>query len=192
MKIGIVGGTGEIGEGMALRLSPRYDVIVGSREEAKAVMTCEACRETLEGQGISCSLVGASNQAAVDGADLVVLAIPFKHVAPTLKTLGGFEGKIVISPVNPIERETYFYYAPPPEGSAAMMIRGMLPATATVCAAFNNVAKQTVMEMVNNVSRLRAYDAGPLAAASMVESVTPLLLNIARFNRMRDVGVRFI
>lgn len=216
MKIGIVGGTGEIGEGMALRLSPKFDVIVGSREEAKAVMTCETCREALGGQGISCSLVGASNQAAVDGADLVVLAIPFKHVAPTLKTLGGFEGKIVVSPVNPIERETYFYYAPPPEGSAAMMIRGMLPATATVCAAFNNVAanrwkkideeldysvavccddpaaKQTVMEMVNNVSRLRAYDAGPLAVASMVESVTPLLLNIARFNRMRDVGVRFI
>ena len=216
MKIGIVGGTGEIGEGMALRLSPKFDVIVGSREEAKAVMTCETCREALGGQGISCSLVGASNQAAVDEADLVVLAIPFKHVAPTLKTLGGFEGKIVVSPVNPIERETYFYCAPPPEGSAAMMIRGMLPATATVCAAFNNVAanrwkkideeldysvavccddpaaKQTVMEMVNNVSRLRAYDAGPLAAASMVESVTPLLLNIARFNRMRDVGVRFI
>ncbi len=216
MKIGIVGGTGEIGEGMALRLSPRYDVIVGSREEAKAVMTCETCREALGGQGISCSLVGASNQAAVDEADLVVLAIPFKHVAPTLKTLGGFEGKIVVSPVNPIERGTYFYYAPPPEGSAAMMIRGMLPATATVCAAFNNIAanrwkkideeldysvavccddpaaKQTVMEIVNNVSRLRAYDAGPLAAASMVESVTPLLLNIARFNRMRDVGVRFI
>lgn len=216
MKIGIVGGTGDIGEGMALRLSPKYDVIVGSREETKAITTCETCRETLQVQGMECSLIGVSNQCAVDEADIVVLAIPFKHVAPILKTLTGFEDKIVVSPVNPIERTTYFYYAPPSEGSAAMMIKGMLPESATVCAAFNNIAanrwkmleeeldysvavccdddgaRQTVMEIVNNVSHLRAYDAGPLAAASVVESVTPLLLNIARFNRMRDVGVKFV
>ncbi|KLK87692.1 NADPH-dependent F420 reductase [Methanoculleus sediminis] len=216
MKIGIVGGTGDIGEGMALRLSPKYDVIVGSREEVKAVATCETCRETLEVQGMECSLVGVTNQRAVDEADIVVLAIPFKHVAPTLNTMTGFEDKIVVSPVNPIERTTHFYYAPPPEGSAAMMIKGMLPESATVCAAFNNIAankwkmleeeldysvavccdddgaKQKVMEIVDNVPSLRAYDAGPLAAASIVESVTPLLLNIARFNKLRDVGVKFV
>ncbi len=216
MKIGIVGGTGEIGEGMALRLSPKYDVIVGSREETKAIATCDTCRKTLQKQGLACSLLGVSNQRAVDEADIVVLAIPFKHVVPTLKALTGFEDKIVVSPVNPIERTTYFSYAPPPEGSAAMMIQGMLPASAAVCAAFNNIAankwqmieeeldysvavccdddraKQSVMDIVNNVSSLRAYDAGPLAAASIVESITPLLLNIARFNKMRDVGVRFI
>jgi len=216
VKIGIVGGTGDIGEGMALRLSPKYDVIVGSREEAKAIATCDACRETLHGQGLECSLLGVTNQRAVDEGDIVVLAIPFRHVAPTLKTLTGFEDKIVVSPVNPIERTTHFYYAPPPEGSAAMMIKGMLPASATVCAAFNNVAankwkmldeeldysvavccddegvKQKVMDLVNTVSSLRAYDAGPLSMASIVESVTPLLLNIARFNRMRDVGIKFV
>ncbi len=216
MKIGIVGGTGDIGEGMALRLSPKYDVIVGSREETKAIATCDACRVTLEERDLSCSLLGVSNQRAVDEADIVVLAIPFKHVAPTLKTLTGFEDKIVVSPVNPIERTTHFSFAPPPEGSAAMMIKGMLPSNATVCAAFNNIAaekwkmleeeldysvavccdddaaKRQVMDIVNNVSNLRAYDAGPLRAASLVESVTPLLLNIARFNGLKDVGIRFV
>ena len=48
------------------------------------------------------------------------------------------------------------------------------------------------MDLVNTVSSLRAYDAGPLAMASIVESVTPLLLNIARYNRMRDVGIKFV
>jgi len=201
---------------MALRLSPEHDVIVGSREEVKAIATCETCRETLQVKGLACSLAGTSNQRAVDEADIVILAIPFKHVAPTLKTLTGFEEKIVVSPVNPIERTTYFYYAPPPEGSAAMMIRGMLPESATICAAFNNIAankwqmldeeldysvavccdddgaKRIVTDLINSVSSLRAYDAGPLAAAAIVESVTPLLLNIARFNRMKDVGVRFV
>ena len=216
MKIGIIGGTGDIGEGMALRFSPKYDVIVGSRKEAKAIATCDLCRETLHEQGLECSLLGATNQRTVDESDVIVLAIPFEYVAPILKALTGFEDKIVISPVNPIKRATYFYHAPPPEGSAAMMIAGMLPSSATVCAAFNNIAagrwkvlgeeldysvavccddgdvKQTVMDLVNAVSSLRAYDAGPLAAASIVESVTPLLLNIARFNRMRDVGIKFV
>ncbi|MDD1660371.1 MAG: NAD(P)-binding domain-containing protein, partial [Methanomicrobiales archaeon] len=36
MKIGIVGGTGEIGEGLAMRLAPRHDVVIGSREAEKA------------------------------------------------------------------------------------------------------------------------------------------------------------
>ena len=53
MKSGIIGGTGDIGEGMALRLSTKYDVIVGSREEIKVVTTCDICRETLQVQGWS-------------------------------------------------------------------------------------------------------------------------------------------
>jgi 8-hydroxy-5-deazaflavin:NADPH oxidoreductase len=48
-----------------------------------------------------------------------------------------------------------------------------------------------VMELVNQISKLQALDAGPLASSSMVESLTPLLLNIARYNKMRDVGIKF-
>ena len=47
------------------------------------------------------------------------------------------------------------------------------------------------MDIVNKVSRFKAFDAGPLAVSSMVESLTPLLLNIARYNKMRDVGIQF-
>lgn len=216
MRIGIVGGTGDIGEGMALRLSTAHEVVIGSREAEKAVASCTACEEMLTGRGLECSLIGVGNQAAVDAADIIVLALPFKHVAATLGSLRGFEDKIVITPVNPIERSTHFYYAPPPEGSAALMIKGMLPESTTVCAAFNNIAakkwkildevldysvavccddegvKRQVMDLVNGISELKACDAGPLAAASMVESVTPLLLNVGRLNKMRDAGVRFV
>ncbi|MFY9801294.1 MAG: NAD(P)-binding domain-containing protein, partial [Methanoregula sp.] len=108
MKIGIVGGTGDIGEGMAMRLSPQFDVIVGSREKEKAEATCEFGIETLRKRGQKCSLTGVSNQAAVDNADIVILAIPFRHLLGTLDTLDGFEGKIVISPVNPMEKRDFF------------------------------------------------------------------------------------
>jgi NADPH-dependent F420 reductase len=215
VKIGIVGGTGDIGEGMAVRLSPIFDVIVGSREREKAEATCLSGSETLKSRGLECSLTGVTNQTAVDDGDVVILAIPFMHVVATLESLHGFEDKIVISPVNPMEKRDHFMFVPPPDGSAALMIRRLLPKTARICSAFNAIAanrwkaideelvysvpvcsddtdaKRNVMEMVNRISKLQALDAGPLASSSMVESLTPLLLNIARYNKMRDVGIQF-
>lgn len=215
MKIGIVGGTGDIGEGMAMRLSPVFDVIVGSREQEKAETSCTMSRELLKKRGKDCSLTGVGNQVAIDAADIVILAIPFKHVAGTLETLHGFEDKIVVSPVNPMEKRDHFVFVPPEEGSAALMIRRMLPKEARICSAFNTIAankwkaldeelaysvpvcsdddeaKREIMGIVNKVSELQAFDAGPLAVSSMVESLTPLLLNIARYNKMRDVGIQF-
>lgn len=215
MKIGIVGGTGDIGEGMAMRLSPLFDVIVGSREADKAEATCTMGREVMKKRREPCSLTGVTNQGAIDAADVVILAIPFKHVAGTLSSLHGFENKIVVSPVNPMEKTDHFVFVPPQEGSAALMIKEMLPKEARLCSAFNTIAankwkaldeeleysvpvcsddaeaKKVVMEIVNKVSHFKAFDAGPLAVSCMVESLTPLLLNIARYNKMRDVSIQF-
>jgi hypothetical protein len=215
VKIGIVGGTGDIGEGMAMRLSPYFDVVVGSREKEKADATCTSCINTLKERGTECTLSGRGNQACIDEADVVILAIPFKNLAMTLETVSGFEGKIVICPVNPMEKRDYFMFVPPPEGSAALMAKRLLPADVRICSAFNTIAankwraldeelaysvpvtgddaeaKRIVMGIVNRVSKLQAFDAGPLAASSMVEALTPLLLNIARYNKMRDVGIQF-
>jgi NADPH-dependent F420 reductase len=215
VKIGIVGGTGDIGEGMAMRLAPHYDVVVGSREKNKAEASCLKGNETLKERGFECFLTGVSNQAAIDDADIVILAIPFTHLVGTLQTLHGFEDKIVISPVNPMEKQDFFVFVPPPEGSAALLVKKMLPEKARICSAFNTIAanrwkaldeelaysvpvcgddsaaKQKVMSIVNSISKLQAFDAGPLAVSVMVESLTPLLLNIARYNRMRDVGILF-
>jgi len=172
-------------------------------------------RELLSKRGKSCSLKGVTNQAAIDAADIVILAIPFKHVTGTLSTLRGFEDKIVVSPVNPMEKQDHFVFVPPEEGSAALMIRKILPKEARICSAFNTIAankwkaldeeleysvpvcsddaeaKKDVMAIVNRISHLKAFDAGPLSVSCMVESLTPLLLNIARYNKMRDVGIQF-
>ncbi|MGD1004185.1 MAG: NADPH-dependent F420 reductase [Methanoregulaceae archaeon] len=215
MIIGIVGGTGDIGEGMAMRLAPLFDIIVGSREQEKAQTSCECSIEALKKIGKECTLKGVSNQTAVDDSDIVILAIPFKHLSGTLETLHGFEDKIVVSPINPMEKRDFFVFVPPPEGSAALMVRKMLPESARVCLAFNTIAankwralteelvysvpvcgddtaaKQKVMDVVNKVSKLQAFDAGPLAVSPLIESLTPLLLNIARYNRMKDVGIHF-
>ena len=215
MKIGIVGGTGDIGEGMALRLSSIFEVIIGSRDVDKAVSSTQCCMDMLQKRGLPGCCSGVSNQEAVDNADVVILAIPFKHVVPTLETLHGFEDKIVISPVNPMEKRDFFTFVPPPEGSAALMIKRLLPPEARICSAFNTIAanrwkaldedlsysvpvcgdddgaKREVMAIVNRISKLQAFNAGPLAVSAMVESLTPLVLNIARYNKIKDVGIQF-
>jgi NADPH-dependent F420 reductase len=215
LKIGIVGGTGDIGEGMARRLSSQYDVVLGSREAEKAHTTSECTIDLLKQRGLKSSCTGVSNQEAVNAADVVILAVPFQHLEGTLSGLSGFGGKIVVSPVNPMEKRDFFTIVPPPEGSAALLVKKLLPG-ARVVTAFNTIAanrwkdldteidvavpvcsddadaKSVVMGVVNGTSKLKAYDAGPLAVSAMIESLTPLLLNIARYNKMRDVGIKFV
>lgn len=114
-----------------------------------------------------------------------------------------------------MEKRDFFTCIPPPEGSAALLIKKLLPSSARICTAFNTIAanrwklldeelsysvpvcgdddeaKRQVMGIVNRVSKLQAFDAGPLGASCLVESLTPLLLNIARYNKMKDVGIQF-
>jgi NADPH-dependent F420 reductase len=199
---------------MAMRLSQTHEVRLGSRDVAKAGESSRECHLQVEGRGLPCAIDGASNQEAADFGEVVVLAVPFTHLVSTLGPLEGLEGKVVVSPVNPMERREFFAYVPPPEGSAAELVQRLLPESRVV-AAFNVIAanrwralddpldyavpvcgddaaaKRVVLDLVEGVPRLKGYDAGPLATACMVECITPLLLNVARFNRMRDVGIQF-
>lgn len=215
MKIGIIGGTGDIGEGLAHRLSQNHQIIIGSRDKDKACESSECMIQCLSERGCTAHCCGATNQEAVDMADIIVISVNYRHLEPTIKSLTGFENKIIITPVNPIGKSDHFYYNPPVEGSAALAIRKMLPESAKIVAAFNNIsaqkwknldetldysvavcgddneAKRMVMGLVEEVSELTAYDAGPLEMSSIIESITPLILNIAKFNNMKDVGIRF-
>jgi hypothetical protein len=215
VKIGIVGGTGEIGEGLAMRLAPRHDVVIGSREAEKASASSTECMGILRGRGTPCVLRGVTNQEAVDHGEVVILAIPFTHLAATVSALTDLEKKVVVTPVNPLQRSDIFFFAPPPEGSAALLLQKLLPPGTRICTAFNNVAanrwralnqaldysvavcgddagaKQVVRQVVESVPDLKAFDAGPLRVSPMIEAITPLLLNIARHSKMKDVGIQF-
>ena len=214
MIVGIIGGTGGIGKGMALRLSQNHEVIIGSRKEEKACASCETCKELLLELGLPFNLTPTTNQGVVDLSDIVVFSIPAETLNSTINSLKNLEGKIIISLMNPMERDTYFRYTPPEEGSAAQQLQKLLP-DSKVIAAFNNIpakkwsqlsepldysvcvcgdddkSKKLVMELVNSISKLEALDAGPLAISATVEAITPLVINIARLNKMHDVGVYF-
>jgi predicted dinucleotide-binding enzyme len=99
--VGVLGGTGPAGRGVAIRLaSAGYDVLLGSRDEERASVAAGTLHP--RGEGV---IRGATNDAAAD-CDLIVVATPFDSAVATVKALkSALAGKVVISMVNALARE---------------------------------------------------------------------------------------
>ncbi|MDD5473929.1 MAG: NADPH-dependent F420 reductase [Candidatus Methanoperedens sp.] len=218
MKIAILGGTGSIGEGFALRWAEKHDILLCSREIDKAVKTAEEYTSTLLGKGLlCCGITGCKNETAIGDADLVVLSVPYGGVVPLLKSLKPFfKDQIVISLVVPMKKNKWFEYTPPKQGSAALEIKDHLPESVKVISAYHNIsakklanldlnldydvvvcgddedAKKTVMELTREIKNLHPLDGGGLSSSYMVESLTPFLINLSIRNGLSDLGVKFV
>lgn len=218
MKIGIVGGTGSFGKGLALRWAGKHAIYVGSRSGEKAEEKVRDYRLELSKCGIDVgqNMVGSSNSEAVINGDLIVLTVRFEHLPSIIHDgFNDFTGKIVLSPIVSLVRKQYFQYLKPPEGSCAVSIQKMLTGAAVVSALHtipahrmqrvnrilegdvpvcgdNKEAKKTVMNLVKEIENLNPIDAGPLAVSELVEPVVPLILNIKQFGLKKDTAVRFV
>ena len=218
MKVAVLGGTGSIGIGLSLRLAiSGYNVIVGSRSKDKAKEKAEEYEKILRNEGYEVEIDYAENEKAAEICDVAILAIPCEYIYSTAERLKeALNGKIVVSPAVPMRREgKTFFYNPPPEGSAAEKIASILK-DSKVISAFHTIpakkfadlnsefvwdvpvcgddsnAKTVIINVVNSIKGLRALDAGPLSSSRLVESLTPLLINVALRNDMHDLGVRFV
>lgn len=218
MKIAILGGTGSIGEGFALRWAANHDILVCSREIDKAVKAAGDYTGMLLGKGLlCCGITGCKNETAIGDAEVVVLSVPYDGVVPLLKNLKPFfKDQIVISLVVPMKKNKWFEYTPPKQGSAALEIRDILPKSVKVISAYHNIsakklanldlnldydvvvcgddedAKKTVMELTREIKNLHPLDGGGLASSYMIESLTPFLINLALRNGLSDLGVKFV
>lgn len=212
MRIALLGGTGDIGEGLALRwaLDTDYKLVVGSRDPEKAERAADHYREQVESRGKKATLSGASNTDAVVGADVVVLSVPPEYVSNIVDTVVVelADDAIVVCPAVSMNRDgDGFHYDPPAEVDSVTAIahRGTPDAVATV-GAFHNLpagrlsnldaplnidtvvladdveAAETVIEVAESIDGLRAIRGGPLANAPEVEGITPLLINVAMNN----------
>jgi 8-hydroxy-5-deazaflavin:NADPH oxidoreductase len=202
VKIAIVGGTGAFGRGLAVRLRELgHDVSIGSRDEARA-------RERAAVLGVE----GASNEAVVQGVDLVVLAVQSSAAVDTARELAGAIGE---TPVLCVASDLQFS----PEGvtpardkgsiaeDVAEIVRGpvvsglqSLPAAHlalpelldqdVLIAGDDPASKDLVLELGQGLVSGRALDAGPLANARALEGITAVILHVNR--RYRAVaGLRF-
>lgn len=205
-RIAILGGTGPEGLGLALRFAMvGEEVVIGSRQATRATAAAEQSIAQLRTAGYEGRLRGAENPAAIDGADLVVVATPFDALSELLAQVGSrLAGKIVLDVVNPLIRvDKQFTTDRLAEGSAAERMQTVL-AHSRVVSAFKNEsaeelnrvdhpvegdvvvcsndkeARERIMALVNRIPRYRAVNGGPLVNARALEAVTALLLNINR------------
>lgn len=137
LTIGVLGGTGAQGRGLALRwASAGCSVILGSRDAQRAELAAK------ELSGIAGSPVrGAANAGCAADADIVLIAVPWDaHVSTIESVRGHLTGKIVVDCVNPLgfDKRGAFRFAVE-EGSAAEQAQSLLP-DSRVIGAFHNVS----------------------------------------------------
>ena len=220
MRIALCGGTGDIGEGLALRWArdTDHDLLVGSRDPEKARAAVERYEEELDAHGITSSITGFANGMAADRADVVLACVPAYHLVDTIEAVADrLDDTILVSPAVGMQREEGgFQYNRPSAGSVTALAASAAPEDVPVVGAFHSLAagrladlgteidadtlvvgdseeaKTTVADLAEGIDGLRALDAGPIANAAPVESLTPLLINLAQYNyELSDVGVRF-
>jgi len=217
MKIAIIGGTGDIGEGLALRLAQKHQIVVGSREAAKAQEAAEGYNKILRERGLKADIAGASNDDAAKGADIVIMAVRYQFAVPTLESImPSLDRQIVITPIVPMTKTKLCAYTPPECGSATRQVCTVMPPGIRVVSGFHTLpaprladlndplgfdvvvcaddedAKRTVMKLVEDIGGIRALDGGTLEEAKLVEALTPLLINLAIKNKTKPLSIKFV
>jgi len=203
MRVAVLGGTGSFGRALAVRLlaSGGHDVVIGSRDAARAAEAAAAL-----GGGI-----GATNEEAVRGMDLVVLAVKAEGALDTARAVAAPLGATpLLSVASAIEFRPGVGALPDPEArslaeriqdvvagpvvaglhSIAAASLGAAPPDedALVCGD-DAEAKQLVLGLAGELVAGRALDAGPLRSARALEGLTAVIVNLNRRYRAH-AGIR--
>jgi 8-hydroxy-5-deazaflavin:NADPH oxidoreductase len=207
----IVGGTGALGFGLALRFGRAgVPVVIGSRDAGRAQEAAGRAREKVPDGSFS----GLENEAAVREAEIVILSVPFRNQVENLSNLHKAfrEGQVLIDATVPLAaafggKATRAFGVW--QGSAAQQALELVPEVVRVVSAFHTVSaaqlsdldhvldedvlicgdrradKAEVAELVERIDGLRAVDCGPLEMARIVEQLTALIISINVRHKVR-------
>lgn len=198
LTIGVLGGTGPLGKGLARRwCAAGLRVVIGSRSADRA----QAVAAEVGG-----GAAGAENLDCARRADVLVVAVPFEGHGDLLKSVAeATDGKVVVDVVNPLGFDKQGpYRLDVPEGSAAQQAQALLP-QARVVAAFHHVSAvllndpevaeiamdvlvlgeeredtDLVRALADTVPGMRGVFAGRLRNAGQVEALTANLIAVNR------------
>ena len=211
MKIAILGGTGEQGPGLALRLATAgEEVIIGSRSRQRA----EAAAAELNAELGEARIRGLENPQAAEAAEIVMMTVPYSAHVSTLESVKAqVQGKIFVDVSVPLDPENPRRMKMPPAGSATEEAQEFLGSSTRVVAAFQNVAahllrdprhaidcdvlvcgndveaKKTVMSLIARMG-LNAYDVGTADSARVVEGLTSILIRLNIRHKVKGSGIR--
>jgi NADPH-dependent F420 reductase len=202
--IPILGGTGALGYGLAVRWAQAgLDVVIGSRDPARAAGAAEKVAAVVSGANVT----GLGNEDAAARGPIVFLTVPFRAQSETLNNLRGAlePGQILVDCTVPLAaavsgkatRSLGVW-----QGSAAQQAQEMVPEGVTVVSALHTVGAPTladldaelgedvlvcgdrnrdkapVARLIERIDGLRAINAGALETARIAEQLTPLLISI--------------
>jgi len=208
--ISVIGGTGELGGGLALRWAKAgLPVIIGSRDAARAKEAADALNQA-SGHDLA---TGMDNYAAAEAGEIVVLSVKFNHHAATLEELKpALQGKIVIDTTVPLAPPKVMRVQLPAEGSAAVIAQRILGEDVQVVSAFQNVSaaslhsdatpecdvlvtgtKPDARQVVINLAQaagFKAWHAGALENSAAAEALTSLLIFMNKKYGSDHTGIR--
>jgi 8-hydroxy-5-deazaflavin:NADPH oxidoreductase len=217
--IGFVGGTGDLGAGIALHLAKEYEIFLGSRslEKARAavntILTEKGNRDYL-----SRNLKPEENKRVVETCRIILLTVPHENAIETIKGLrSNFSGdQILISAVAPVMKvgKEFLSQFDPSGKSFSQQISELLPKNVKVATAFQSVPAhilyeerpissdvlvacdepetyQKVAEVISKIDGLRPLYLGTLNLSVEVERLTALVLNIAIKNKLKSPTPKF-
>ena len=234
MKIGIVGGTGGMGEGFALRWCANHQIVIGSRDKNKAAEVAsnymkiaqEFYKDKIKdggGEGVGEGNISGDNNFDLGKKDLdiLILSIPYESINDTCSKLSQdiSDSCIIISPIVPMKwTEKGFTYIPFEEGkkTAAELVADNFKSRSRIVSAFHTISEvklkkleltldadtyicgddtsvvEKIKELVSEIQGLRPIYLGPLSMTYQAEVLTPMLLNGAKKNKLKNPGLKLV
>jgi len=213
--IGIIGGTGKQGSGLAMRwFRSGYSVIIGSRDPERARQTSQQIRNEISPKGNTATIEGANSLDAALRGNVIVLTVPYANQLDTLGIIShAVKNKIVIDVTAPLVPPKVGTVQLPEGGSAAIAAQKMLGEDVSVVSAFQNIAAQHLADLdynidcdvlvcgntkadremaikLANAAGMKGWHAGPLANAAASEAMTSVLIFINRAHKIPGSGIR--
>jgi NADPH-dependent F420 reductase len=230
MKIGIVGGTGGMGEGFALRWCVNHQIVIGSRDKNKASEVANNYTKIAQefykdkkigGDGKAGNISGDNNFDLVKDLDILILSIPYESINDTCSKLSQdiSDSCIVVSPIVPMKwTEKGFRYIPFEEGkkTAAELVADNFKSRSRIVSAFHTISEvklkkleltldadtyicgddtsivEKIKGLVSEIPGLRPIYLGELSMTYQAEVLTPMLLNGAKKNKLKNPGLKLV
>lgn len=209
LTVAIIGGTGNLGPGLALRLTDAgYRVVIGSRQAEKAKATAKDLNEKLDVQSIQ----GMENRDAVRNADICLMTVVASAHQEALESLKeDLQGKVLVDTTARVDVKEL---RPPEPPSAARLAQDLLGPEVKVAAAFQNVPHHVLYENLDEelemdvlvfadepetakeasllveAAGMDAYFAGDLDSSLVAEGLTALLIAVNRRYKSKGGGIK--
>lgn len=212
MNIAIIGGTGALGSGLALRWARAgHCVTIGSRDAGRAA---QIAAELSEKAGVT--ITGLDNAAAAAAGDLVAMAVPYASHATTLAGITPhLDGKIFVDVTVPLVPPKVRTVQLPASGSLAKDVQNQLGEGVRVVSAFQNVAATHLNDLTHSIdcdvlvcgndkdaratviklaedADMKAWHAGRIDNSAVAEALTSILIFINGSYKIDGAGIRIV